>query len=143
MTKEKFIYRSARLAGILLMLAAVLHASWGTAEIVMAIKTEDIRPTMVDSVKNVWLYSSIMLFLSGIWVLFIARDLRRLQRRAWWQAVFIGLGYTGGSIAAIAWTRVQVHLIAFAAIGLLLLFPALLFVGSFRSSPANDSNGLT
>jgi hypothetical protein len=137
MTKEKFIYRSAKLSGILLMLAAGLHASLGTAEILTAIKTEDIRPTMVATVKNVWLYSSIMLFLSGIWVLFIAKDLRRLQRRAWWQAVFIGLGYTVGSIGAMAWTSVQVHLLAFALIGSLLLLPALLFTGSFRSNPLN------
>ena len=134
MTKEKFIYRSARLAGILLMVAALLHASLGTAEILTAIKIGEIQPSAVATVKNVWLYSSIMLFLSGIWVLFIARDLRRLERRAWWQALFIGLGYTGGSIGAMAWTSIQAHLLAFALIGFLLLFPTLIFAGSFRSN---------
>jgi hypothetical protein len=58
-----------------------------------------------------------------------------LQRRAWWQAVFIGLGYTGGSIAAMAWTSVQVHLVAFGLIGLLLLLPMLRWAGSFKSNP--------
>ena len=135
MAKENFIYRSAKLAGILLMIATILHASWGTAEVLTAIKIGDIKPAMINTVKNVWVYSSIMLFLSALWVLFIARDLRKLQRRAWWQAVFIGLGYTGGSIAAMAWTSVQVHLVAFGLIGLLLLLPMLRWAGSFKPNP--------
>lgn len=134
MSKEKTIYGCARLTGILLLGAAVVHAILGGAEVLMAIKTGDVRASMVDTFRIIWIYSTIMLILSGIWTLFLAAELRQLKRRAWWQGLFIGLGYTGGSIGAIAATRVHVHLILFALIGLLLLVPLVRWAGSFRGN---------
>ena len=133
MAKEKVIGNTARLAGILLVLATILHVLLGTAEVLQGIKLGDIRSAMVPVIKNNWVFSSIILPLSGIWVLFLVRDLKRLDRRAWWQAVLIGLAYTGGAIAAIRWSGVQIHLLLFALIGLLLFIPMLIWAGSFSS----------
>ena len=91
-------------------------------------------PSMVATIKNIWIFSSIMLFLSAIWVLCLARDLGHLQRKAWWQAVLIGLGYAGGSVGAMIWAGIQAHLVAFALIGLLLLVPLLSRAGAFTSA---------
>ncbi|MGB8192169.1 MAG: hypothetical protein WCF67_09635 [Chitinophagaceae bacterium] len=131
MAKEKIIGNCARLAGILLLGAAVPHATFGFAEVVTSIKTGDVRAGMADTFRIIWIYSTIMLVLSGIWTLFLASELRQLKWRAWWQGIFIGIGYTAGSIACMYIAGVYIHLMAFALIGLLLLTPLLIWARSF------------
>ena len=133
MSKEKTIHSCARLAGYLLLAASVLQGTLGTSEVLMGIKTGDVRESMADTFRVIWIYSSVMLVLSGIWTLFLAAELKQLKRRAWWQGLFIGLGYSGGSIAAIAITQVYVHLVFFTLVGLLLLLPLMMWAGSFKS----------
>lgn len=135
MAKEKIIARCARLTGCLLVGATLLHGTLGTAEVMTAIKLGDVRPSMANIFRTVWIYSSIMLALSAVWIFFLAGELRQLKRRAWWQGLLIALGYTGGSTFAIATTGVQPHLLAFMIIGLILLFPLIIWAGSFKSSP--------
>ncbi|HYE54399.1 MAG TPA: hypothetical protein VD996_06130 [Chitinophagaceae bacterium] len=134
MAKEKIIHTSARLTGFLLLGASVLHSTIGAADVLNAIKVGDIRQPAVPTVLAVWIFSSIMLFLSGLWVLFIAGDLRKLLRKAWWQGILVGLGYAAGAIGAMAIAGVHAHLVAFALIGLLLLIPLVIWAGSFGSS---------
>jgi hypothetical protein len=133
MQKGKIFYRSARLAGILLLIATVVHCTAGTAEVLSAIKVGQVMDSMVPFLKNLWIYSSVMIFLSALWVLFLAKDLSRLRRSAWWQGVLIGLGYTGGAVGAMAWAGIQAHLVAFAVIGLVLLIPLILRAGAFKT----------
>lgn len=133
MPKENVIARTARIAGVLIILATIPHVLLGTAEVLQGIKFGDIRSSMVPVLKNIWIFSSVMLPLSGIWVLFLVRDLKRLERRAWWQALLIGLAYAGGGIAAIVWSGIQIHLVLFVLIGLMLFIPMLLWAGSFSS----------
>lgn len=134
MAKEKFIANCARMAGILLLLSAIPHSTLGWAEVVTAIKLGDINRGMANTVKSIWIFSAVMLVLSGIWVLFLAGELRQLKRRAWWQSVFIGLGYSGSAIACMLMTEFYAHLAGYALIGLLLLIPLLLWAGSFKNS---------
>jgi hypothetical protein len=138
MAKEKIIYNSARLTGFMLLGATVLHGTLGTAEVMTGIKVGDVRPAIAENLRTVWIYSTIMLFLSACWTFFIAGELRQLSRRAWWQGVLIGLGYAGGSAFAMATIGVRPHLIAFALIGLFLLVPLLIFMRLFKS-PNNKS----
>jgi len=133
MQKGKIYYRSARLAGILLLIATALHCTLGTAEVLSAIKVGGVMASMIPFLKNVWVYSSVMLFLSALWVFFLAKDLLHLRRRAWWQGILIGLGYTGGAAGAMIWAGIQPHLVAFAVIGLTLLVPLLAGSGAFKS----------
>ena len=118
---------------MLLLVSSVLHSTLGTSEVLMGIKTGDVRGGMADTFRTIWIYSTIMLVLSGIWTLFLAGELKQLKRRAWWQGIFIGLGYTGGSVGAIMVTKVQAHLMFYGFIGLLLLLPLIWWAGSFRS----------
>lgn len=133
MAKEKIISRCAWLTGISLVGATILHGTLGTAEVMTAIKLGDVRPSMADIVRTVWIYSSIMLALSAVWVFFLAGELRQLKRRAWWQGVLIGLGYAGGSAFGMATVGFQPHLMAFMLIGLLLLLPLIIWAGHFKT----------
>jgi hypothetical protein len=139
MDRGKFFVRCARITGFMLLAATIFHITLGTSEVLNHIKFGDVSPAIISMFKNIWVYSSIMLFLSSMWVFFLARDLGRLQRRAWWQGVLIGLGYTGGAIGAMVWAGVQAHLLAFAIIGLFLLVP-LLMRGRAFSSDSNPAN---
>jgi len=136
--KEKILYNSARFTGFLLLGATVLHTTLGTAEVMTGIKVGDVRPATAENLRAVWIYSSIMLFLSACWCFFIAGELRQLRRKAWWQGVLIGLGYAGGSIFSMAIIGVRPHLVAFAVIGLFLLVPLLIYTGHFKA-PNNKS----
>jgi hypothetical protein len=133
MEKGNFISRIAKFVGLILLIVASIHSTVGTAEVVTNIKVGGIMPSLVQVFKNVWVYSSMMLFLSGIWVLFLARDLGRFQRRAWWQGVLVGLGYAGGSITAMSWAGIQAPLVLTFILGLLLLLPLLMRSGAFKS----------
>ena len=133
MQMGKIYYRSARLTGILLLIATVLHSTLGTAEVITTIKVGGVMASMVPFLKNVWIYSSVMLFLSALWAFFLAKDLLQLRRRAWWQGILLGLAYTGGAAGSMFWAGVQAHLVAFAGIGLVLLIPLILGAGAFKS----------
>jgi len=139
MQKGKLFRRAARMVGTLLMFATAFHVTLGTAEVMTSIKVGSVAPSFVTTFKNIWVFSSVMLFLSGMWVFFLVRDLGQLRRRAWWQGVLIGLGYTGGAIGAMVWAGIQAHLIAFAMIGLLLLIPLLLKAGQFKGESKEKS----
>lgn len=134
--REKTIAACARISGFLLLGSSVLHVTLGMSEVLMAIKTGEVRADIAGTFVSVWIFSTVMLVLSGIWVLFLAPELKQLKRRAWWQGIFIGLGYTGGAAVAIAVTQVQAHLIFYGVVGLLLLLPLLRWAGSFRSGAA-------
>jgi len=127
------------MVGTLLMFATAFHVTLGTAEVMTSIKVGSVAPSFVTTFKNIWIFSSVMLFLSGMWVFFLVRDLGQLRRRAWWQGVLIGLGYTGGATGAMVWAGIQAHLVAFAMIGLLLLIPLLLNAGQFKGESKEKS----
>ena len=133
MAKEKIIYTIARLTGLALLGATILHATFGTAEVMTAIKLGDIRASMANTVRSVWIYSAMMLLLSSIWTFFVAGELRQLKRRGWWQGLFIGLGYTLGPAGCMAIAGVQAHLVGFMLIGLFLLVPLIVWAGHFRA----------
>ena len=115
----------------MLLASAVPHATLGMAEIVMAIKTGDVRPSMADMFRTIWIFSTVMLVLSGIWALFLAGELKQLKRRAWWQGLFFGLGYAGGSVGAILATKFYAYLLFYTLIGLIMLVPLLWWATAF------------
>lgn len=133
MSKEKIISICVRIAGALLLLMTFLHATWGWAEVVTAIKLGDAGPAIANTFRAIWIFSGMMFLLSAIWIFFLVSELRQLKRRAWWQGIFIGLGYTGCAVGCMLMTGFYGHLAAFGLIGLLLLIPLLLWAASFRN----------
>lgn len=113
------------LIGLLLLITAGAH-TLNMSDAVIAIKTGDIASSQASSVFSVWIFSSISMLLIGIWLIFLSGDLKRLSRRAWWQALFIGAGLSGFSL--ISWSRFprEFHLFYFLLLGMGLLVPLLL-----------------
>jgi hypothetical protein len=131
MAKERIMSGCARLAGVLLVLSAIPHATLGMAEVITSIKTGDVRASMADTFRAIWMFGSVMLLLSGLWALFVAGELRQLKPRAWWQGIIIGLGYTAWAIGSMVLVGVQAHLVAFSLIGLVMLVPLLIWAPHF------------
>lgn len=131
MAKERIITGCARLAGVLLMLSAIPHATLGMAEVITSIKTGDVRSSMAGTFRAIWIFSSVMLLLSGLWALFVAGELKQLKARAWWQGIIIGVAYTGWAIGSMVMVGVAAHLVAFAFIGLLLVIPLVIWAPHF------------
>jgi hypothetical protein len=129
--KNIILYRSAVISGILLMIAALLRC-FSINNLLMAINTGDISRHFAASVLIDGAFSSLLLFLVGVWILFLSVDLRNLRRRARSQAILIGLSLV--LFGAGFWYRYprSIHLVFFFVVGLLLLLPLLIYKNQFR-----------
>jgi hypothetical protein len=131
MNPTKNLYRSSVLTGILLIVAG-LSRSLSVNNLLVAIDTGDISRHFAASALIDGAFSSLLLFLVGIWVLFLSSDLRKLQRRARSQGILIGLAFVlfGGGF----WFRYprSLHLAFFLLVGLLLLLPLLIYRKQFK-----------
>jgi hypothetical protein len=80
-----------------------------------------------------WALSSSLMLLVGIWVLFLSSPLKKLQRRAWWQAIIISLVFI--FFGAGFWLQYpkSIHLPGFILVGLILFVPLIMFAGKFKS----------
>ena len=130
--ENKIVYRSAMLAGIL-MIGAALFIALSVNNLVIAASTYDISKHYAASVIIHWALSGTMMFLVGVWVLFLSAPLKKLQRKAWWQAIIISFAFIlfGGGF----WYRypTSIHLPGFILLGLILFVPLMMYAGKFKS----------
>lgn len=131
MKENKISYRCAMIVGIALIIAALLKAL-SVNNFVIGITTGDIAGHYAASVLIDGSLSSMLLSLLAIWIFFLARDLRKLQRKAWAQAVLIGVALT--IYGACFWYqyRSSLDLAVFFLLGLLLLFPLFIYRKDFK-----------
>src|ERR1017187_1340520 len=131
MKQNNTLYRLSFLAGSLLILAAAARAL-SINNLLIAINTGDISRQFAGSILINGASSSLLLFLVGVWVLFLSSDLRKWQRRARVQGILISLSlilFSGGF-----WLRYpgSFHLGFFFLIGILLLFPLVIYGKGFK-----------
>jgi hypothetical protein len=131
MKENKIVYRCCQLAGILLIVAALAKAI-SINNLVIGATTGDISKHYATSVLIDWSFSCMLLSLIAIWLLFLAHDLKNLQKRAWSQTVLIGLAFS--LFGAGFWFRYpsSIHLPFFLVVGLLLLIPLLIYSRQFK-----------
>ncbi len=130
--ENKIVYRCALFAGILIIFASLFRAL-SVNNLVIGASTNDISKHYSTSVIIDWALSSSLMLLVGIWVLFLSSPLKKLQRRAWWQAIIISLVFI--LFGAGFWLRYpkSIHLPGFILVGLILFVPLILFAGKFKS----------
>ena len=129
--KEKIIYRCAIFVGISLIIAA-LSIGIGVNNLVIGIATGDISQHYAASILIDWSLSSLMLLLVAIWIFFLSIDLRKLERKAWIQAVLIGVALS--VFGASFWYQYpsSLHLPLLLLLGLVLLFPLFIYRKHFK-----------
>ena len=118
--ESKLLYLAALFVGLMLILASLSRAV-SLNNFYVALHTGDINKTYASSVIINWALSSFLLFLVGVWLLFLARDLRKKIRRAWSQALIIGLVITIFGVSFWLQYPSSLHLAGFLALGLILL----------------------
>lgn len=130
--ENKIVYRCALLSGLLIIGAALLMAL-SVNNLVIAASTGDINKNYSASVVIHWALASAMMFLVGVWVLFLSSSLKKLQRRAWWQAIIISLVFI--LFGSGFWYRypASIHLPGFILLGLILFIPLIIHSGKFKS----------
>jgi len=119
------------LVGISLIFAALLRAI-SVNNLVIGITTGDINAQYAASILIDWSLSSMLLLMVAIWIFFLSRDLKKLQRRAWAQAVLIGIALTVFGACFLYQYRSSLHLALFLLLGLILLFPLFIFRKDFK-----------
>ncbi|MFI5151894.1 MAG: hypothetical protein ACHQET_01090 [Chitinophagales bacterium] len=128
---NKLAYRCAIIVGILLIGAALVRAV-SINNLYVAINTGDIAKQYAGSILIDWGFSSVLLLLVGIWLLFLSKDLKAWQRRAWSQATLVGLALVifGGGF----WYKYpnSLHLPIFMILGLIVLVPLILYGKNFK-----------
>jgi hypothetical protein len=130
--ENKTVYRCGVVAGILIMGASLLRAL-SVNNLVIATRTGDISKHYAATVVIDWTLACIMMFLVGIWVLFLTIPLKNLQRRAWWQGIVISLAFI--LFGCGFWYRYpgSIHLPGFALIGMILFVPLIVHARKFKS----------
>ena len=128
---NKVAYRCAIVVGIFLIVASLLKAV-SINNILTAINTGDIAKIYAGTIVIDSGFSSLLLLMVGIWLLFLSKDLKAWQRRAWSQATLIGLALVivGGSLWYVY--PASLHLPVFLVLGLILLVPLILSGKNFK-----------
>ncbi len=131
--ENKTVYRCTLLAGMLMIGAALLIAL-SVNNLVVGAGTGDINKNYSASVVIHWALAGTLMFLVGVWVLFLAAPLKKWERRAWWQAIIISISFI--SFGSSFWYRYpgSVHLPGFILLGLILLVPLIINAGKFKSN---------
>jgi hypothetical protein len=134
MKENKTIYRISLLTGMLLMLTSILHLL-NINDTLIAIKTGDIAPSHAANIVIIWIFSGVSMFLLGSWLLFLSNDLKKLSRKAWWQALLICTAL--GATAIFCWVQYPraLHVLFFLLLGLILLLPLLGYSRQFKQQP--------
>jgi hypothetical protein len=118
-------YWAAILVGTTLVFWSLLRAI-GLNNLYVATSTGDINRSWASSIVINWGMSSFLLFLVGIWLFFLAPELKKRIRRARFQALIIGIALTlyGGTF----WLQFphSFHLPGFLILGLVLAISLLI-----------------
>lgn len=131
MQENKIIYRSAMATGLLLIFASVIH-SLNITETFIAIKTGDIAASYAAAAVGTGIFFGISMFLIGVWILFLAKDLKRLILKAWWQGIIIALSLSAFGIGCWLQFPKAFHFLYFLLIGLILLLPLIINARKFK-----------
>jgi hypothetical protein len=127
------IYRLTIGTGLLLLLTAVAHFL-NINETLIGIKTGDIAPAYASEAFGMWVFSGTGMALIGLWLLFLAGDLKRRLPKAWWQVLLISFSLAGFSL--VSWWQYprSLHFLYFLLIALMLLLPLLAGAHSYFKS---------
>lgn len=131
MQENKIMYRCAIATGLLLIFTSVIH-SLNITETFIAIKTGDVAASYASSATAMWIFSGMSMFLIGVWILFLAKDLKRLMRKAWWQGIVISLSLFAFGIGCWLQYPKVFHFLYFSLIGLILLLPLIMNARKFH-----------
>ena len=131
---NKTAYYLVLFVGVLTCLQFIPHAFLGMPAVIEHIAKGEIQEPAAQGMQMIWLYSSIMMLLSGIWMLFLAKPIKNGNHSARTQGVLLALGLIifGMGCSYIA-NNVLNHLFFFTVEGVLLLVATTFFFKKYNN----------
>ncbi|WP_313808350.1 hypothetical protein [Flavobacterium sp.] len=135
---NKVAYYLMLFVGVLTCLQFIPHAFMGYPAVLEHIAKGEIQEPAAQGMQMIWVYSSTMMLLSGIWMLFLAKPIKNGDNRARLQGVLLAIGLMiFGMMCGYISQIVLNHLFFFTIEGILLLLANTVF---FTINP-NYKNG--
>lgn len=104
------------------------HAFLGYLAILEHVSKSEIQEPAAQGVQMIWIYSSIMMLLSGIWMFFISKPIKNGDHSARLQGLFLSIGLIAfGMACSYIAQEVFNHLFFFTVEGVLLLMATTFF----------------
>ena len=125
---NKVSYYLVVIVGILTFLQFIPHAFMGFPAVLEHIRKGEINGEATQGMQMIWLYSSIMMLLSSIWMFFLAKPILEGKHVARVQVLYVSIGLIafGLGCSYIA-HEVFNHLFFFTVEGVLLLLAVTIF----------------
>lgn len=89
---NKVSYYLVVFIGALSCLSFFPHAFGGMKAVLEHIAKGEIQEPAANGMQMIWLYSSIMMLLSGIWMLFLSKPIKNGDAKARLQILLLGIG---------------------------------------------------
>src|SRR5690349_17313470 len=89
---NKTAYYLTLLVGIMTCLQFIPHAFLGMPAVMEHIAKGEIREPAAEGMQMIWLYSSIMMLLSGIWMIFLSKPIKEGNYLARMQGLLLAIG---------------------------------------------------
>lgn len=125
---NKMSYYLVVFVGVLTCLQFIPHAFMGFPAVLEHIAKGEIQEPAAQGMQIIWLYSSITMLLSGIWMLFLSKPIKNGDNNARLQGLFLSLGLIAfGLICNYITGEIVNHLFFFMVEGILLLMATTIF----------------
>ena len=130
---NRISYYLVVIVGILTCAQSGMHAFMGYPAVLEHIRKGEINGEATQGMQIIWLYSSIMMLLSGLWMLFLAKPIKEAHHSARLQVLFLSFGLLAfGMCCTYIAKDLFNHLFFFTVEGMLLLLAVTVFYKSTR-----------
>ncbi len=89
---NKISYYLVVIVGLLTFIQFFPHAFLGMPSVLEHIQKGEIQPAAAQSMQMIWLYSSVMMLLSSIWLFFLAKPVKEGKHVARLQVLYLSIG---------------------------------------------------
>lgn len=124
---NKLSYYIVMMVGIVICLSFFPHAFLGMQGVLEHIEKGEILPVAANGMRMIWLYSSVMMLVSGIWLLCVTPHILIGSHIARIQVLVLGLGLVAFGLGCEYISRKIDFMFAFTIQGLLLVVATTLF----------------
>lgn len=124
---NKVSYYLVVFVGVITCLSFIPHSTLGMKAVLEHIAKGEIQKPAANGMTMIWFYSSIMMLLSGIWMLFLSKPVKNGDNKARIQILLLGMGL---SIFGVVCTSISGEIDAmfsFTIQGIILLLAATVF----------------
>lgn len=130
--KNKIGYYLVVFVGIITCLSFIPHAFLGMKAVIEHINKGEIQTVAANGMRQIWLYSSITMLLTGIWLLFLSKPFLNGDEKARVQVFIIGFGLSFFGMGCSYISKEIDEMIGFTVQGVILLIASIFLYTSER-----------